>query len=518
MSKLYWLVVASVLGVTTAKAQPLYQIGVKLNLSSNGYLGAEVKEMTADSAAARAGIQIGDVLYNLNGSSLSGAANFSDGVTPLCGRTVQVGLYRPASNSGTLTFLPVELPASTSCFGATMADSRVSAIELHPIDQSPAARAGLMKGDLVSSINGVMVLGNMNGFINAVQTSGASDILKEISISVFRNGVLSSHGVLPERKYGAIGLNLMQFMTPLRGVQIRFIEPTSSFGVAITSSGDKFQPGDVILRVNGIRVESRAALASQLVCGRTADIQIFREDAKANVLYHNVIRINTLRCDMKNLEVADGAVTVQYPLAKVTSVQPGSPAESGGVILGDVILEAGPVQQRKLLFGNANVFSEVVQTLSQQGAQEISLKVNRGQDTWEVSIPLREINQLTESTPPPAVSADGKVTHLRTAISLIQRTLKASGFEIVETGMWDATTLAGVTRALAELQQDEELWGLGWKGPKDGVYTNDLAEHLRVTFDALKEIGDGEQKEVLALMGPFLDALDLLKDAGVYKK
>lgn len=111
---------------------------------------------------------------------------------------------------------------------------------------------------------------------------------------------------------------------------------------------------------------------------------------------------------------------------------------------------------------------------------------------------------------------DGQETLIRGAVLTVQRTLQASGIESQEiSGVWTANTLKALTEVLAALQQDE-VWGDLWEGPRNGIYTKELAEHLQVVLEVNEELK--QNAESTQLMRPFLAALDLLKSEGIYRE
>lgn len=89
----------------------------------------------------------------------------------------------------------------------------------------------------------------------------------------------------------------------------------------------------------------------------------------------------------------------------------------------------------------------------------------------------------------------------------VQLVLREAGNnEVTVNGSWDETTERALYSFIRELQKDK-VWGKGWKGRADGVYSDAFARHLRTKIDALADADD---------LRVFVHALDDLKRERVY--
>ena len=141
--------------------------------------GAEVRRVAEGSPAARAGIREGDVILDVNGRAVEDFRKFVEGTrATVPGTRVSLGVWRNGAKQ-TLTATVEALPASAAApaapvqsaapagyLGLTVGgvtDERVKALNLQDThgaevrrvaEGSPAARAGLRKGDVILDVNG----------------------------------------------------------------------------------------------------------------------------------------------------------------------------------------------------------------------------------------------------------------------------------------------------------------------------------------------------------------------------
>jgi Do/DeqQ family serine protease len=162
------------LGVRIQDVTP--EIAATLGLPGNS--GALVSEVTAESAAERAGIRIEDVIVTINGMRLRGSGSLKNAIGLLPpGEQVAVGLIRdgqeltltavlgevPSPPALTMTPPPEEAPEIDAVFeGAEVIDntgsSDVPGLLVARVDPgSPAADRGLRPGDIITKVNRVRV-------------------------------------------------------------------------------------------------------------------------------------------------------------------------------------------------------------------------------------------------------------------------------------------------------------------------------------------------------------------------
>ena len=134
-------------------------------LNIDAQKGAFVSEVTPNSAAAKAGIQPGDVLIAINGKYINSFAELRAKIgTSEIGKKITIGLLRkgkPMEVSVTLedsdsSGTKAEV-LTTSLMGATLSNSTIKGTKGVKVDSvssnSPAAMLGLAKGDLIVSAN-----------------------------------------------------------------------------------------------------------------------------------------------------------------------------------------------------------------------------------------------------------------------------------------------------------------------------------------------------------------------------
>lgn len=155
----------------------------------NEQRGTVIADIAPGSPAAEAGLRVGDIILSLNGRPVASAAEVRNRIGLLrVGERVQMTVLREGRQMQTTATL--RAPKLTSLDGNTLhprlAGARFSDIvegmpeygrvegvlitDLNP--RSPAAAAGLRKGDLVVSAN-QMAINNINDLKTAIQESGS---------------------------------------------------------------------------------------------------------------------------------------------------------------------------------------------------------------------------------------------------------------------------------------------------------------------------------------------------------
>jgi S1-C subfamily serine protease len=168
-------------------------------LGMKGHDGALVVEPQEGSPAAKAGILVGDVITAVNGTAVKDASDLAKtigGMDP--GATIKLTVWRkgeeksisltlggPSNSREARAWLGVQIQPVT----AEIADSlgmkgHDGALIVEPQEGSPAAKAGILSGDVVTSVNGTAVkdAGELSKMIGGM-TPGAS-----AKLTVWRKG------------------------------------------------------------------------------------------------------------------------------------------------------------------------------------------------------------------------------------------------------------------------------------------------------------------------------------------
>jgi serine protease Do len=191
-------VVRGYLGVVIQQVTPALAKSFGLNEPR----GALVSDVSSDSPAAKAGIEKGDVITELNGERVADSRSLRvriDEMSP--GTTVRLKLLRNGSErevSVTLGELPAEAAGGsnggggekgTPLEGVSVDDltpqvarqlglnSNVRGVVVTGVNSdSPAAEAGLQRGDVIMEVNRVSV-SNVEAFWRAVNNAGRNSLL-----------------------------------------------------------------------------------------------------------------------------------------------------------------------------------------------------------------------------------------------------------------------------------------------------------------------------------------------------
>ncbi len=186
------------LGVTIAPVTP--DIAQALGIASNG--GALITQVAKESAAARAGLQAGDVVTALNGRKVKSAAELRNAIGLLrVGDKVQIALLRegkarsvtaeiadPAAATTTAASSePGSLPEGTqhrSLEGAQLEDAPDNGgiLVRNVAADSRAANAGLRQGDVIVAANGVRVVNTaaLSAAWRAAAARGGSTLVLQV--------------------------------------------------------------------------------------------------------------------------------------------------------------------------------------------------------------------------------------------------------------------------------------------------------------------------------------------------
>jgi Do/DeqQ family serine protease len=153
------------LGVSTLPLTPEYRRS--LGLAEN-VQGALVSQVAEGSAAARAGIEAGDVITSVRGQPIRNNAELSNTIGMLkVGDSIEIGLLREG-NARTVTAVlrqPAQLPDAASIHpslaGAELveaAEDSAGGVRIRGVQPgSPAAQAGLLPDDRIIAVNRVRI-------------------------------------------------------------------------------------------------------------------------------------------------------------------------------------------------------------------------------------------------------------------------------------------------------------------------------------------------------------------------
>jgi S1-C subfamily serine protease len=169
------------------------------SLGMKGHDGALVVEPQEGSPAAKAGILAGDVITAVNGTAVKDAGDLAKmigGMDP--GGSVKLTVWRngeeknfslalggPSNSREARAWLGVQIqPVTTEIADSLGMKGHDGALVVEPQDGSPAAKAGILTGDVVTSVNGTAVkdASDLSKMIGAM-TPGAS-----AKLTVWRKG------------------------------------------------------------------------------------------------------------------------------------------------------------------------------------------------------------------------------------------------------------------------------------------------------------------------------------------
>jgi Do/DeqQ family serine protease len=153
------------LGVTTISLTPEFR--KSLGLAENAQ-GALITEVTEGSAAARAGIEVGDVITSVRGQPIRNNAQLSNTIGMLqAGDSVTIGLLREGKPRTVTAVLrePAQLPDASAIHPGLAGAELVEASEdsaggvmIRAVQPgSPAAQAGLLANDRIVAVNRVRI-------------------------------------------------------------------------------------------------------------------------------------------------------------------------------------------------------------------------------------------------------------------------------------------------------------------------------------------------------------------------
>ncbi len=173
-------------------------------VQATGWVGLGHRRLTAmigvpdaTGPAHRAGLRSGDVIVSVAGNPIEDWSGLAAAVAAASGR-VAIEVDRGPAPGERLAF---EIPAlgDLSALGVVPANVLVSSVE----PDSPAARAGLLRGDLILSVDGALV-GSFLSFAETVRTSDG----RVLALVVARDGKLEAMNVTPEMAPIDIGLGI----------------------------------------------------------------------------------------------------------------------------------------------------------------------------------------------------------------------------------------------------------------------------------------------------------------------
>ncbi|MCG9728543.1 DegQ family serine endoprotease [Shewanella sp. Isolate13] len=149
--------------------------------------GGFINEVMPDSAAAKAGIKVGDIIVSVNGRSIKSFQELRAKVATMgAGTKVEFGLIRDGDKETVTAILGESTQAAEAAAGAVhpmlqgakLENASSSGIELTDVAQgSPAAMSGLIKGDIIVGVNRTKV-NNLKALKSALKEQKGSVALK----------------------------------------------------------------------------------------------------------------------------------------------------------------------------------------------------------------------------------------------------------------------------------------------------------------------------------------------------
>ncbi len=160
-----------------------------------------VDTVTPNTAAAKAGLQIDDLIVSVNGSSIQSSDQFDDLLAQNLGKNVSLTVSRGKELVKTDMLVPKELDD-------VGVDFSIPAVVGIVQPNKPAARAGLQTGDEIVSING-QTTNNRWQDVSKIIRSGKG---APLTIVIKRNGQLLNFNITPE--YSVLGKAPLIGITP----------------------------------------------------------------------------------------------------------------------------------------------------------------------------------------------------------------------------------------------------------------------------------------------------------------
>ena len=149
--------------------------------------GGFINEVMPDSAAAKAGIKVGDIIVSVNGRSIKSFQELRAKVATMgAGTKVEFGLIRDGDEETVTAVLGESTQAAEAAAGAVhpmlqgakLETASSSGVEITDVAQgSPAAASGLIKGDIIVAVNRTKVK-NFKALKSALEDQKGSVALK----------------------------------------------------------------------------------------------------------------------------------------------------------------------------------------------------------------------------------------------------------------------------------------------------------------------------------------------------
>ncbi|WP_299805814.1 Do family serine endopeptidase [uncultured Shewanella sp.] len=149
--------------------------------------GGFINEVMPDSAAAKAGIKVGDIIVSVNGRSIKSFQELRAKVATMgAGTKVEFGLIRDGDEETVTAVLGESTQAAEAAAGAVhpmlqgakLETAGSSGVEITDVAQgSPAAASGLIKGDIIVGVNRTKVK-NLKALKSALEDQKGSVALK----------------------------------------------------------------------------------------------------------------------------------------------------------------------------------------------------------------------------------------------------------------------------------------------------------------------------------------------------